>query len=102
MKRNTKKILNSAGVKPRRKVCIHRNALQKNCVPSIEITLTTAHGLGRNGTSNIQTRNIEILMYSVVCVSNSVIARHKEYVGFTLSLATKALTESIGIALLCF
>ena len=28
---------------------------------------------------NLETRNIEILMYSVVCVSNSVIARHKEY-----------------------
>lgn len=75
---STKKMLNGAGVKPEEK-CACRNALQPNCVPTVEITLTTAHGFGRNGTSNIETRTMEILMYSIMCVSNSVVARHKEY-----------------------
>jgi len=56
---NTQKMLNGVEVKPRRLACTHaqRNALQPNCVPITEMTLTTTHGLGRNGTSNNRTLN---------------------------------------------
>jgi len=45
-------MLNDVEAKPRRQVCIQRSALQLNRVPAIEMILTTAHGLGRNRTSN--------------------------------------------------